>query len=165
MMRFFSLLVFALASSVISTLPVSANPEARIRGDAVQVSYPVPGNGIHVVANDNGGSVVGYAQAVARLRGQDTLVVFNGRCASACTLFLALEDHRTCVAPGASFLFHGAHGANHDMNEWGTRFMMGQYPEWVRTWIARNGGLTSRVIRMDYAYASQFMRTCRVTST
>jgi hypothetical protein len=165
MQNFVGRLVFALAACVIAAFPSASDAQSRVLDGAVEASYPMPRNGVHVISNDNGGSVVGYAQAVARLRGQDTLVVFNGRCASACTLFLALEDERTCIAPGASFLFHGASGASRDMNEWGTRFMMGQYPQWVRDWITRNGGLTNRVIRMDYAYASRFMQTCRVTST
>jgi hypothetical protein len=88
-------------------------------------------------------------------------VVFNGQCASACTMFLSLNNDRTCIAPGASFVFHRAYGASADMNAWGTEFMIRQYPAWVRDWIARNGGLTDRLIRMDYAYASRFMRPCQ----
>jgi len=50
------------------------------------------------------------------------------------------------------------------MNAWGTNFMIRQYPAWVRDWIAQNGGLTDRLIRMDYSYAARYLRTCRVTS-
>jgi hypothetical protein len=61
-------------------------------------------------------------------------------------------------------VFHRAYGASADMNAWGTNFMIRQYPAWVREWIAHNGGLTDRLIRMDYAYASRHMRPCRVTA-
>jgi hypothetical protein len=67
--------------------------------------------------------------------------------------------------PGSSFLFHSAYGARPDVNRFATEFMMSQYPAWVQAWIQRNGGMTRRTIRMDYAYASRFMRTCRVAST
>jgi hypothetical protein len=135
----------------------------------IAVSAPPSGNvvsaaSVHMIANDRGGSIVGYAQEVRRLRGDNKLVVFNGQCASACTMFLALGRNRTCIAPGASFVFHRAYGASADMNAWGTNFMIRQYPEWVQDWVARNGGLTDRLLRMDYAYASRFMRPCRVPS-
>lgn len=142
--------------------PALANPEAEI-----SARPPLSGNGantssVHVIANDRGGSIVSYAQEVRRLRDQNRLVVFNGQCASACTMYLSLESNRTCIAPGASFVFHRAHGASAEMNVWGTNFMIRQYPAWVRDWIARNGGLTDRLIRMDYAYASRYLRTCRI---
>lgn len=119
---------------------------------------------MRVISNDRGGSIVSYAQDVSRMRTQDTFLVFNGQCASACTLYLGLGSQRTCIAPGASFVFHRAYGASADMNQWGTDYMIRQYPDWVRSWIARNGGLTNRLIRMDYEYASRFMRPCRVRS-
>jgi hypothetical protein len=149
---------------VLAAGTASANPETRIIASAPPVVNVVSSASVHVIANDRGGSVVSYAQEVRRLRNQDKLVVFNGQCASACTMFLSLNSDRTCIAPGASFVFHRAYGASADMNAWGTDFMIRQYPAWVRDWIARNGGLTDRLIRMDYAYASRYMRPCRVTS-
>jgi hypothetical protein len=149
---------------VLAAGTASANPETRIIASAPPAVNVVSSASVHVIANDRGGSVVSYAQEVRRLRNQDKLVVFNGQCASACTMFLSLNSDRTCIAPGASFIFHRAYGASADMNAWGTDFMIRQYPAWVRDWIARNGGLTDRLIRMDYAYASRYMRPCRVTS-
>jgi hypothetical protein len=158
--RFFSVCL----TVVLAAGTASANPETRIIASAPPVVNVVSSASVHVIANDRGGSVVSYAQEVRRLRNQDKLVVFNGQCASACTMFLSLNSDRTCIAPGASFVFHRAYGASADMNAWGTDFMIRQYPAWVRDWIARNGGLTDRLIRMDYAYASRYMRPCRVTS-
>lgn len=120
--------------------------------------------GVHLISNDNGGDIITYAQRVAQVRSQPTLVVFNGTCASACTLFLSLSPTRTCIMPGASFLFHRAYGASRDMNQWGSDYMMRQYPQWVQAWIAQRGGLRRDLMRMDYAYASRFMPTCRVAS-
>ncbi|MCE0505453.1 hypothetical protein LR948_08825 [Roseivivax sp. GX 12232] len=114
-----------------------------------------------LIGRDNGGSVVEYAQRVARARNQQTLVAFNGPCASACTLFLSLSPSQTCIAPGASFHFHRAFGARSDMNKWGTDYLVKRYPAWVRQWISQQGGLSSRLKRMDYSYAAQYLRPCR----
>ena len=37
---------------------------------------------------------------------------------------------------------------------------MKKYPDWVRNWIEVQGGLSSRLIKMDYAYASRFIPSC-----
>jgi hypothetical protein len=152
-------LIFALAA------PAAATSETVSTRAPVAASYGARTSDIHLIGNDNGGSVFGYARAVSRMRDRNTLIVFDGRCASACTLYLSLQNTRTCLMPGSSFLFHSAYGARPDVNRFATEFMMAQYPAWVQAWIQRNGGLTRRVIRMDYAYASRFMRTCRVAST
>jgi hypothetical protein len=145
--------------------PVAANSPTASTNAPVAASYGTRSSNVHLIGNDNGGSVIGYARAVSRMRHQNTLVVFDGRCASACTLYLSLQSSRTCLMPGSSFLFHRAYGARRDVNRWATDFMMAQYPAWVQAWIRSNGGLTDRIIRMDYAYASRFIRTCRVAST
>lgn len=163
-MHFTARLFAAVVSVFLASAPSFANPEARIVASAPPAVNVASSANVHVIANDRGGSVVSYAQEVRRLRNENKLVVFNGQCASACTMFLSLNTNRTCIAPGASFVFHRAYGASADMNAWGTEFMIRQYPAWVRNWIANNGGLTDRLIRMDYSYASRFLRPCRVTS-
>jgi hypothetical protein len=150
--------LFAISLSTAADAPPMTAP-------LVTVSQGAGSANVHRIGNDNGGSVAGYAQAVARLRQQSTLVVFDGRCASACTMYLSLQNSRTCLMPGSSFLFHSAYGARPNLNRWATEYMMSQYPAWVQSWIRSQGGLTSRILRMDYAYASRFMRTCRVSST
>jgi hypothetical protein len=113
-----------------------------------------------VISRDNGGNLVEYARMVTRARNANTFVRFQGQCASSCTLFLSLRSSQTCISRGASFVFHRAYGAQEDFNQWGTEYLIERYPDWVRRWINANGGLTSRLIRMDYAYASQFLRPC-----
>jgi hypothetical protein len=39
-------------------------------------------------------------------------------------------------------------------------YMMSSYPAWVRSWLASRGGLNGRLVTMNYAYASRYMRTC-----
>lgn len=164
-MQVFASLLLVIPMLLAMAAPVAANSAAATTQTPVSASYGPRTSNFHRIGNDNGGSVIGYARAVSQMRNRNTLIVFDGRCASACTLYLSLQSTRTCLLPGSSFLFHSAYGARPDVNRWATEFMMGQYPAWVQTWIRRNGGLTSRTIRMDYAYASRFMRTCRVAST
>jgi hypothetical protein len=43
-------------------------------------------------------------------------------------------------------------------------YLMRKYPGWVKSWIARNGGLSGRLVTMNYSYASKFLRRCTVAS-
>jgi hypothetical protein len=164
-MQVFASLLLVIPLLLTMAVPLAATSPTASTNAPLEASYGPRSPNVHLIGNDNGGSVIGYARAVSRMRQQDTLVVFDGRCASACTLYLALQTSRTCLMPGSSFLFHRAYGARPDVNRWATDFMMAQYPAWVQTWIRSKGGLTDRIIRMDYAYASRFIRTCRVAST
>lgn len=112
---------------------------------------------------DHGGQVVDYARRVSIARHSKRNVRIEGACQSACTLFLSLPNSQICLAPGAFFGFHRAYGASQASNEWATGYMMRKYPTWVRLWLLSKGGLTHRVKRMDYAYASQFMPACRAS--
>jgi hypothetical protein len=163
-MQVFASILLVIPLLLATAAPAAANSGADATRAPIAASFGPRSSNVHVIRNDNGGSVVGYAQAVSRLRQQNAQIVFAGRCASACTLFLAVESSRSCITPGTSFLFHRAYGARRDMNEWATDFMMSQYPGWVRSWIRSQGGLTSRVLRMDYAYASRHMRTCSAST-
>ncbi len=136
---------------------------------AVSITLAVPVEGVAgqaaprktiEISHDNGGSVVDYTRRMTRARQQSTQVVFRGQCASACTVYLALPKSQTCIRPGAKFGFHKAYGASRQANQWGTEFLLGRYPSWVRAWIDAKGGLTDRVIWMDYAYASKHLPTC-----
>ncbi len=126
----------------------SASASQNVSRGAMEVSF------------DNGGNVVAYAREMTRARQQNTHVSFRGHCASACTIFLALPSSQTCIRPGTKFGFHKAYGASANSNKWGTQFLLDRYPTWVRAWIDSHGGLTSRMIWMDYAYASRHMPTC-----
>lgn len=113
-----------------------------------------------VVHSDNGGHVVEYARTVSKVRSQGTKVQITGRCDSACTLYLALPPEQTCISPGASFGFHRAYGASRTANAWGTDYLVRHYPSWVHNWIETQGGVSSNIKRMSFAYASRFMNVC-----
>lgn len=143
------LMAAALVAAVMSVASTQTSTAAqRLRSADIVMQY------------DNGGSIVSYAKRVTRARQQNLSVRFSGACQSACTLFLSLPETQTCITPGASFGFHRAHSASRQTNDWGTSYLLKKYPNWVRHWIDAKGGLKTRVIRMDYAYASRFMQRC-----
>ncbi len=113
------------------------------------------------VGSDRGGYVIKYAVRMLKWRESGTPLRFTGRCESACTIYLALPSHQTCIAPGASFRFHAPYGAGtQNGNRIALSYMLNSYPGWVRSWIKSKGGLSRQLISMDYKYASKFMRTC-----
>ncbi len=115
--------------------------------------------------SDPGGSVYRYMHNVALAAAQDKVVQIQGRCQSACTLYLAMPSDQICVHPNASFSFHQAYGSSRASNELGTRYMLRKYPQWVRSWIREKGGLQNRFIHMSYSYVSKFVRTCGRTTS
>jgi hypothetical protein len=62
------------------------------------------------------------------------------------------------VGQGALFRFHSPSGSADLGNA--REFMMRKYPAWVRHWIAARGGLSSKLITMDFAYARKFLPNC-----
>jgi hypothetical protein len=131
-MRMPAALIGALLSAVVVT---QASAEMRIHGDP-------------------GGEVASYLRKFAQVRSSGERVVIDGRCDSACTLLLAVipRDH-ICMTSRAVLGFHAA--SRYDdasrrlvPTEPGTRLVMGMYPPAIRQWIARHGGLTTRVIHL-----------------
>jgi hypothetical protein len=114
------------------------------------------------IFNNSGGMIVLFALKVAEYRDAGTLVKFSGRCDSACTLFLSLPKQQTCINPGAYFRFHAPSARSSRSERSAQAFMMGKYPDWVRSWIQEKGGLSNQLFRMDYAYASRFIPGCEV---
>jgi hypothetical protein len=117
------------------------------------------------ISSDRGGQVIKYALRVLKLKRSGERVAITGRCASACTLHLSLPKHRMCISRNASFAFHLPYGSGRKGNRVAAAYLMRSYPKWVRSWIARQGGLTSRMITMKYGHASRYLPTCGSAST
>jgi hypothetical protein len=113
------------------------------------------------ISNNSGGVIVLFALKVAKYRDAGTLVKFSGRCDSACTLFLSLPKQQTCINSGANFVFHAPSAKSLRAERGARTFLMAQYPAWVRSWIQGKGGLSNQLLKLDYAYASQFIPSCR----
>src|SRR5512144_2158609 len=107
------------------------------------------------ITRDHGGYVEEYKAKYKRIRDRGERVVIDGICNSACTLVFGIVPmNRICVTPRASLGFHQAY---YD-KRWtaglrvtsvaGTDELMSYYPQTVKDWIARRGGLTADMKRV-----------------
>jgi hypothetical protein len=107
------------------------------------------------ITRDFGGYVEEYKAKYTRIRDDGERVVIDGICNSACTLVLGIVPmERICVTPRASLGFHQAYFDKH----WtagvkvtsiaGTAELMSVYPSAVKDWIARQGGLTTKMKKL-----------------
>ena len=102
------------------------------------------------ITRDFGGFVDQYKTKYAKVRDKGERVIIDGICNSACTLVLGIEPmNKICVTPRASLGFHQAYydkaftfGIKVTSAE-GTSDLMSYYPDTVKDWIRRNGGLTT----------------------
>jgi hypothetical protein len=101
------------------------------------------------ITRDFGGYVEEYKARYERIRENGERVIIDGICNSACTLVLGIVPlQRICVTPRASLGFHQAYFDK----RWtagvkvtsiaGTAELMSVYPNPVKEWISRQGGLT-----------------------
>jgi hypothetical protein len=101
------------------------------------------------ITRDHGGYVEEYKAKYQRIRDNDERVIIDGICNSACTLVFGIVPmNKICVTPRASLGFHEAYfdkkfnfGVKIISDE-GTAELMSYYPDPVKAWIGRNGGLT-----------------------
>jgi hypothetical protein len=88
---------------------------------------------------------------LASLRSSGEHVVIDGPCLSACTMVLGVipRDH-LCVTPRARLGFHSAwrpdEAGRPVVSRDGTQLLMTVYPQQVRNWIARRGGLSPHMM-------------------
>jgi hypothetical protein len=104
------------------------------------------------IIRDHGGYVTEYKEKYKRIRDSHQRVIIDGICNSACTLVFGIVPlNRICVTPRASI---GLHEAYYDKSftfgikvtsAEGTADLMSYYPDTVKAWIRRNGGLTTEM--------------------
>ena len=104
------------------------------------------------IRNDYGGFIHKYKLKYAAIRDRGERVIIDGACNSACTLVLGIvPPNHICVTPRASLGFHTAYFAKtytagiKVTSYWDTADMLAYYPETVKEWIDRHGGLTADV--------------------
>ena len=98
------------------------------------------------------GYVEEYKEKYARIRARGERVIIDGICNSACTMVFGIVPlNKICVTPRASLGFHLAYydkswtfGMKVNSRE-GTSDLMSYYPQTVKSWISRNGGLTNEM--------------------
>jgi hypothetical protein len=106
------------------------------------------------IAGDTGGQIGPYLNRFEAMRKSGERVVIDGRCLSACTMVLgAIPRNRICVTARAQLGFHAAYDLDQSggevTNRGGTSLLMGHYPQEVRNWIARRGGLSRQMIYLS----------------
>jgi hypothetical protein len=107
------------------------------------------------IKRDHGGILEAYKAKYAKIRDSGERVIIDGICNSACTVVLGIVPlNRICVTPNAVLGFHQAY---YDkswtfgvkvMSYAGTADLMHIYPQSVKEWIARKGGLTPDMKRV-----------------
>ena len=112
------------------------------------------------VDGDSGGNIAQYIIRTEEYRVAQTQVSFAGRCDSACTLYLNLAPEQICLQRDTYFRFHAPIADSERVEQMAMAIMMERYPDWVKDWIFLQGGLTRRLVTMDYAYARQFVQPC-----
>jgi hypothetical protein len=118
------------------------------------------------IKRDAGGRVGAYIEAFAMVRNSGQQVVIDGACLSACTLVLGIVPReRICATSNALLGFHAAWSRDNYgravRNSAATQILWDIYPEEIRGWIARNGGLNSKMIYLRGRELAAVVPPCR----
>lgn len=113
-----------------------------------------------------GGAVGPFLEMFERVRQSGERVVIDGPCLSACTLVLMMvPEERICVTRRAVLGFHAARSIDSRGRMYAepeaSREVEAAYPEPVRRWIARRGGLTSRLLLLRGRELAAMYPRCR----
>ena len=118
------------------------------------------------IVSDYGGQIGPYLEQFAALRHSGEQVIIDGPCLSACTMILGvIPRDRICVTPRARLGFHAAWNPGNDgapiRSNGGTQLLMEIYPQHVRQWIARRGGLKQHMVYLSGRELASMYRSCR----
>jgi hypothetical protein len=138
-----------------------------IRAGAVAAALTVASSAHAVVRikSDPGGQIGPYLENLVALRGSGEHVIIDGPCLSACTMVLGvIPPERICVTPRARLGFHAAWHPGEDghpiPSREATKLLMDIYPEHVRSWIARRGGLSPRMMYLSGRELAAMYHSC-----
>jgi len=113
-----------------------------------------------------GGQVGPFIELFDKVRQTGERVVIDGPCLSACTLVLmTVPTERICVTRRAVLGFHAARSIDRRGRIYAepeaSRAVEAAYPEPVRAWIMRRGGLTSRLLLLRGRELAAIYPRCR----
>lgn len=119
-----------------------------------------------VIQNDPGGVVLEYIERERFLEFHGTKIIIDGRCASACTIYL--KSPHACVTARASLHFHEASfvfGSNAKRqfgwrDDRGTAVIMSLYPPNIADWIMAHGGLGRDMITLKGREMLSLVKAC-----
>jgi hypothetical protein len=131
-----------------------------------QVTMSGPATATVRIADDRGGNIGEYWSRFTALRDAKEQVVIDGICSSACTMVLGIVPRdRICVTDNARLGFHAAYRpgflGSRIVNEPATRTLMSIYPDAIRQWLARNGGLGTETIYLSGPELFALYRKCQ----
>jgi hypothetical protein len=118
------------------------------------------------ITSDPGGQIGPYMAKLDALRSSGQSVIIDGSCLSACTMVLGvIPRDRLCVTNRARLGFHAAWRLNEVGRQVtspdGTELLMSTYPQPVRDWIARRGGLSPRLIYLTGNELASMYQVCQ----
>jgi hypothetical protein len=118
------------------------------------------------ILSSPGGQVGPFIELFDRVRESGERVVIDGPCLSACTLVLmTVPADRICVTRRAVFGFHAARSIDQRGRTYAepeaSQAVQDAYPEPIRDWISRRGGLTSRMLLLRGRELAAFFPRCR----
>ena len=83
-----------------------------------------------------GGQFSRFDPVVSAYNQSGELFRIEGRCQSACTLFLGI--HNVCIDRNATLLFHAGHDRNRNVTSSATSHMLGAYNAALRDYVTAN---------------------------
>lgn len=108
------------------------------------------------ISDDRGGFVFLYLMKWQKLALQHPNVRISGVCLSACTILLGYVPRKNiCMTDKGVLGFHLA------TMEFATRQLMEVYPDYIKAWIAKRGGLTYQVMWMQAPETYEFFQKCK----
>jgi hypothetical protein len=120
---------------------------------------------IRILAS-SGGEVGPFLKLFDRVHESGERVVIDGPCLSACTLVLdVVPNDRICVTRRAVLGFHAARSVDRRGRMYAepeaSDVVLQAYPEAVRGWILRRGGLSSRLLLLHGRELAAIYPRCR----
>jgi hypothetical protein len=117
------------------------------------------------IVGDPGGQIGPYLESLVALRSKGERVIIDGPCLSACTMVLGvIPRDRICVTRRARLGFHAAWHPGENgrviLSRGGTQLLMDIYPQQVRNWIAKRGGLSQRMLYLYGRELASMYPTC-----
>ena len=118
------------------------------------------------ILSSPGGPVGPFLDLFEQVRNSGERVVIDGPCLSACTLVLSLvPNNRICVTRRAVLGFHAARSIDRRGRTYAepgaSEIVLEAYPAPVRSWISRQGGLTSRLLLLRGRELAAIYPRCR----
>ena len=118
------------------------------------------------ILSSPGGQVGPFIELFDKVRQTGERVVIDGPCLSACTLVLmTVPSERICVTRRAVLGFHAARSMDRRGRLYAepeaSRAVHEAYPDPIRNWISRHGGLTSRMLLLRGRELAAIYPRCR----